>query len=311
MTEVLFAAALALLGVPLLLSRSGRRIGAAERTRLMAVSLGAGVVFLELSLALTALPTVLRVFHLSGLASVCERLVGPVFGGGQIVGGVALVLALLLPASAIMTSLKCRTRQERLRADPWVGTHRPYGKHELVVLPSAAMVAISVPGRPGQVILSQGLLDALTPAELDAVIRREGAHLDFRHSRYLLLAAVVQCTVGWFPMVRRCVCCLRLSVEEWADAIAVRDLGTSRPVVDALRSFVFASLSPRVASFSAAETIGERLEALEHGEPRKAPLARLMAYSLVVLLSLGAGGSLVTWAAHARELAAMTPYCPL
>ncbi|NOY55272.1 MAG: M48 family metalloprotease [Actinobacteria bacterium] len=311
MSEILLVASLVLLGTPFLLSRFGHRIAAAERTRLMAVSLAGGLVFLELDLVLTALPTVLRSFRLTGLASACERLVGHVLGGGPIVGWVVFAMALLLPVSAIVTSLRCRTRYRRLRADPWVGTHRPYGEHELVVLPSAEMVAISVPGRPGQVILSEGLLDTLAPAELDAVLRHEGAHLDLRHSRYLLLAAVVQCAVGWLPTVRGSVGSLRLSVEEWADAVAVRDLGTSRPVADALRSLVFASLFPHAASFSAAETIGERLEALEHGEPRKAPLARLAAYSLIALLWLGAGGSVATWLTHARGLVGMTPYCPL
>ena len=179
------------------------------------------------------------------------------------------------------------------------------------MLPSTTMVAASVPGRPGQVILSQGVLEALSGSELDAVIRHEVAHLDAGHSRYLLLALVVERALGWLPMTRKSTDALRLSLEQWADAAVVRDLGSSRPIIGALRSYVFASLSPHTAAFSAAETLGERLRALTQGSPATSQRSRLLTYVLMAAPMLLAGASFLALAARTHQLVAMAPYCPI
>src|SRR6266540_2873754 len=63
-------------------------------------------------------------------------------------------------------------------------------------------VAFSTAGRPGQVVISHGLITALSDSELAAVLRHELAHLHHRHQRYLVLAGAVQHSLGLLPLVR-------------------------------------------------------------------------------------------------------------
>lgn len=310
MSETLILAAVGLLTAPLLLRRFGGRLRHSERARIMAVSLVAGMAFLEAALLLTATPTVSDSLGLTDLAEACRQLAGSLLGSSPIIGWTALALAMLVPVLAGLAWRRCR-QQECLRADPWVGDHQPYGRYEIVVLPSKTLVAASVPGRPGQVILSRGVLDALSRSEVDAVIRHEVAHLEAGHSRYLLLAAIVGGALGWLPMARRSADALRLSLEQWADAAAVRDVGSSRAIVEALRSYVFAAIAPHAAAFSVAETLGERIRVLTQGPPAASRCSRLLTYVLITVPMLIAGASLVTLATRTHHLVALVPYCPI
>lgn len=311
MTELLFLAALALLLAPAALGGIGHRLTHPERTRLMVGSLTVGITLVEFGLILTAAPTVLRAFHMTDLAAVCERLAGHVLGGNAEMGWAAGALALILPTLALIGAWRSHTVQHRMRADSWLGTHSRLGPHELVVLPTSSMLAVSVPGRPGQILLSEGLMTALKPKEVEAVLRHEAAHLDLRHGSMLTIVSMVQWSVGWLPIMRRSLSSIRLSLEQWADAVAVEDLGSSQPLLGALRSYVSLAVSPYAAGFSAAETIGKRVSALAKQPPESSAGVRWLSYSIVSGLGAAATGALIVWISHAHQLATASLYCPI
>lgn len=305
MTEILILSALGLLLAPLFLRR--RKLHPAERAKLQAASLVAGVIFLESALVLTAIPTLFDALGLADLAEACRRLTGPLLGSRPILGWTAFALGITFPLYGVAAWVRCR-RRDCLYVAPWVGEHVPYGDMEVVVLPARALVAASVPGRPGQVLISRGVVETLSGPELDAVIRHEVAHLG--HAGHLRLAVVLDQAVGWLPVVGRSIAALRLSLEQWADASVVREQGSPRPISDALRSYVFAALAPETAAFSTVESIRERLDALA-APPAKGRVKRAVSYALVVVPALVAGAALSTVVMHTEQLMAIGPYCPV
>jgi Zn-dependent protease with chaperone function len=94
----------------------------------------------------------------------------------------------------------------------------------LVVLPDAEPDAYAVPGRPGRVVVTRGLLRAVSPQSRQLVLAHEQAHLDGGHHWHLAvtaLAAAVNPTLSRIRGVQE------LCVERWADEIAAGFVGRS------------------------------------------------------------------------------------
>jgi hypothetical protein len=81
----------------------------------------------------------------------------------------------------------------------------------------SAPLAYSVTGSPPQIVISSGLRDRLESELVTFVIDHERAHLRSRHRRHLLLASVVESTLGKVPAISRSALSLRLAVERSAD----------------------------------------------------------------------------------------------
>src|SRR5258708_3707011 len=133
-------------------------------------------------------PTMLRVVGISRAALLCERMLGALAPGGAVAGWSAAAIAATLPALGCVGWRRTRRGLGRLRIEPSLGEHNHRGPIDVVVLPTPCLLAASIGGTPPQVLLSQGLVAALEPAELEAVVRHEIAHLRHRHDRFLLLA---------------------------------------------------------------------------------------------------------------------------
>ncbi len=98
-------------------------------------------------------------------------------------------------------------------------------RDRLRVLAHPTPTAYCIPGRHSRVVLSQGVLDALPPDQLDAVIAHEDAHLRARHDLLVEFFTVVHTAV---PGLLRSEASLRevhLLVEALADRVAVRRVG--------------------------------------------------------------------------------------
>lgn len=92
-------------------------------------------------------------------------------------------------------------------------------RHGTVVVDSPEPDAFAVPSGGGAVVVTTGLVDALSDAELRAVIEHERAHLRFRHSMWTQIcevAAVID------PLLRPVVDRVRHAAERHADEIAAR-----------------------------------------------------------------------------------------
>jgi hypothetical protein len=156
MTLLLLLSGLGLLGLPACARPLGRRLPPAEWARVSAGLLAAGAIVVEASLVIQAAPTMLRAAGLEDIADMCEH-VAP---GGAPVGIAAAVAAVVIALLAGRAALGVRRRHHTARVAQEIGWHRTLGGHRLVVLPSEKLVAFSTAGRPGQVVMSRGLITA-------------------------------------------------------------------------------------------------------------------------------------------------------
>ncbi len=97
------------------------------------------------------------------------------------------------------------------------------GAPGVVVIDTSELFAYSIGGRHGhgQVIVSKGMLDELTPPEREVVFAHEAAHLDLRHHRLLWVVDLVALNPLMRPLRRR----IRFALERCADEEAVRRIG--------------------------------------------------------------------------------------
>lgn len=311
MAFVLLLAGLLLLAFPGAARRLGRTLDPAEWSHLCAATLIGGAVVVEVSLVLFALPTGLRAVGVSSLAAACERMLAPLAPGGHIAGWSAAAVAVALPVLTGIGVLRARRHQRRFHVEPWLGGHQAFAGHDLVVLPTDELFAVSVDGFPSQIVLSQGLVDVLSASELSAVLRHEAAHLEHRHGRFLLLATALEHGFALVPFVGRSIRALRAGLERWADEAAAGERGSSRLVVrDALLGVTWALVNPAVAAFGAADCVVERLDALE-GEPAQpSALRRAAIYLPAVAVPVAVVVALGVWAGDARAVLAMAGTCP-
>jgi hypothetical protein len=257
------------------------------------------------------LPLALQAAGAHGFAHACHR---SVTAGLPVPPGAGWVAALALAAS-VVRSVATRRRSAaalgRLRVEPWLGRHRVEAGVDVVELPCAERLAYAVPGRPDQVVVSDGLLRALDDEEARAVLRHERAHLRHRHHDALTLARDLEAWLGWFRPARTSVATLRLAVERWADEDAGSASADARPAVRrALVKTVALAVGP-VPTFTDACTIAARLDALATTPPAPSVPIRLAATGPMLGLCAVVVGALAGCAAVAHDgIDALVAHCP-
>jgi Zn-dependent protease with chaperone function len=122
-------------------------------------------------------------------------------------------------------------RRWRAAVAPWSGAG------PVAVIPGDSAEAFAVPGRPGTVVVGEGLLHALDPDERRVLLTHERAHLDHGHHRYLQIA---ESTAAAFPFLAPLARQVRFATERWADEVAARAVG-DRPLV--ARAIIKAALT--------------------------------------------------------------------
>ncbi|MFJ4208196.1 M56 family metallopeptidase [Paenarthrobacter sp. NPDC089675] len=139
----------------------------------------------------------------------------------------ALSAAALLTAHLVFTLLLTYYKIERQR-------HRHRELLALLASPSAdgpgtvvinhdSPVAYCLPGGARSVtVLSDGLMAALEPAELRAVLIHENAHLSQRHDLLLWAFAAWRQALPWFPTTRLAQTAVNSLIEMLADDVALR-----------------------------------------------------------------------------------------
>lgn len=186
---------------------------------------------------------------------------------GTVLGSVSL---LAVTAMSARVALVVR-RRRRLS----IGT----GGKRISILETERPMAYAVPGKPGCVVVSTGLLNALTPPERRVLFAHERAHLQQRHHRYLLIAALARAIV---PLLSPLESRIRLSTERCADEEAAAAVDGDRRLVAsaiakaALTTSQFDGLIP---AFSGSSVV-ERVSALIH-----APSARAARTGRVVVVA--------------------------
>jgi hypothetical protein len=156
---------------------------------------------------------------------------------------------------------------------------------DLVILESARPEAYAVAdglAGAGRIVVSTGLLVALSPAERRVVFAHEAAHLHGRHHVWRALADV---TVAANPLLTRVSRAVYYGTERWADEDTARDVGDRRLTARALARAALATghSAPGSAMGLGGYGVSERVESLLGPPP---PRRRLVTVLIGVLAAV-------------------------
>lgn len=311
MPSLLIIAGFSLLILPGISRSISSRIDPRRWTLLCVFALGTGLVLVEIGLLALAATSFVANDH-RGCSSDCTVMMARAAPGGILLGWTALFIAVGAAIFAIRTMVQIRRTRAMTRVESFVGHHSKLGQHDLIVLGTPLPVALSVTGGPGQILISEGLLSSLEDAEITAILQHEQAHLDHSHHRYLALASAVEGAFARFALIRSSADALRLGIERWADETAASNLTDGRALVrSALLQTTGIRIEPALAGFSAADTILERLEALEAPLPNPSFGLRGLLYTPGILLELIAVMATSVWVSQIHLLLLMVDHCHL
>jgi hypothetical protein len=149
----------------------------------------------------------------------------------------------------------------------------------LVVLDDDRPDAFATPGAGGQIVVTTGLLRALTAAERRALIAHEKAHLTHRHAWWLLATEIAAAAN---PLLRPTASAIEHAVERWADEDAAREVTDRRLVARTLARTALltrAATTPATGLAAAGGDVPCRVRALlaPPPRPRILPLTVLLA----------------------------------
>jgi hypothetical protein len=167
------------------------------------------------------------------------------------------------------------------------------GAGQLVVVTDEAADAYTVPGWPGRIVVTSGMLDALSRAEREVLLAHERAHASGCH--YLFMAAA-RLAAAANPLLRPLAAAVGYSVERWADERAAAVAGNralaARTIAKA--ALAAAAAPPRRAAPAVTLAVAASAEAGARGAgpvPRRvaallqpAPRPRLLLIALAVAL---------------------------
>lgn len=266
-----------------------------------------GLALVEAGLLLWATPALLDAMGAADLAVICRRMLGGLLPGGWLGGAGAGLLALTVVWLAAGGSWRIMAAQRRLRVERCMGAHHRREDFDLVVVPTGELLAYAVAGRPPQVVLSRGLLQAVDAEVVEAITAHEAVHVRRRHYRFLLAVGAVEAAFGWYRPAARGSQVIRFMLERWSDEEAVVTSSIGR---DGLRrALVAVAMTPiatELTGFGAVDTITERARALSGPEPRSSLAGTASSYVMVSLGAVLAAGSL-GWATWMSILAVANP----
>lgn len=121
-------------------------------------------------------------------------------------------------------------------------TRRLESGHRVYIVPLGQPEAYSLGSVRGQVVISQGLLDALDQEEQAAVLLHEEGHLRSWHQPLLLLARAAAAALRPLPSARKAMDLVEQAIEEAADDYASAKLGRPTLVASSISKAAIAGL---------------------------------------------------------------------
>ena len=263
----------------------------ATATRLLTVAVSGAAVAVVCGLTIAAAGAIAHIPPLAGKLDWCDALVQPHHHVPTMVG-VACVLALVvgtLRAARWRSHQRAMTRTDNVVWEPVnvVATDEP--------------IAFAVPGRPGHIVVSSGMLDSLEPRERLALIAHEQAHLDHHHYRYVAVAEVATRVVPILHPLRQRV---RFCTERWADEAAAHEVGDREVVASAIaRAALTRAAAPSGALAFTPHGVAARVRALRRDDDqlwRSAVSTAVLALAAVATIAAGLvqAHHLVAYVAH-------------
>ncbi|MER5511711.1 M56 family metallopeptidase [Streptomyces sp. NPDC002766] len=145
------------------------------------------------------------------------------------------------------------------------------GDTELAVLDDDVPQAFALPGAPGRIVVSRGMLRCLGDAEREAMLAHERAHL---HGRHHLFQTVWRLTAAVTPLLRPLAEAGGFALERWADEEAAARVGSRTVVARAVGRAALASAAVvRPAALAATGgSVPQRVQALLSPPPPRRSL---------------------------------------
>lgn len=211
--------------------------------------------------------------------------------------GAALLTALLVRVAVVgRRTARQRAQEGRRHLDVLrIAARREAGPHPTLWLEHDSPLAFSLAGRPGVVVATDGLHRHLTPAQVEAVLTHERAHLTGRHHLLVTIGDVVAATLPFLPLFKRAAVAVRELVEMAADAAAVRAHGAENVRAALLR--VAGHGAPGAALAMSRDAVETRLARLQQRRTAPSTVRRLLSCGLagaaaMVLPAIAAAGAL-------------------
>ena len=174
------------------------------------------------------------------------------------------------------------------------------GDDQVVVIEDDSVDAYAVPGPRGRIVVTTGMLDALTEAECEVLLAHERAHASASH---YLFTASARLSAAANPLLRPLASAISYSVERWADeraatvtgsrilaahtiakaALAAAECPPQRTGTDAVLAAV-----PDRTELRRAGSVPRRVEALLGPPPRRHTMLLILAVVLVAVAGLAA-----------------------
>ena len=255
MILLLSLSGLGLVTLPMVMRRPGRRLPPRQWAVLCMLALSVGAAIVVGSALIMTAPLGLAVGDLPGIVRACLRMIDRLRPGGVVVSLIAgtLVVVSLVPAVCALRQARRSLQTARVgaRSGRVAGSHQSF---EIITLPDHRTFALGVPHtrNGGQMLVSSGLVDALSGREFEMVCAHEAAHLRHHHRRWLLAAMVVERSLWFWPPAKASADTLRLALECWADDAAAGDRVEPRVRLrSALLAVAGVAREPALAGFSA------------------------------------------------------------
>ncbi|MFG2874186.1 M56 family metallopeptidase [Streptomyces sp. NPDC048337] len=285
--------------LPFLVAPAGRRLASNLQPRqamwLLTVTAAGLATASTCALALLIVP---GATHLHAVAALGHLLTPLSSGSPGTVISTAVAAASLLAWCTVRLVRGARRRWSQLRHATRLAAD---ANSELVVLSDEHPDAYALPGRPGRIVMTTGMLHALTAPEREVLIAHERAHLRERHHLFTAVADLAGLCHPALPTLREP---LTYALERSADESAARAAG-SRPLT--ARAIGRAALAAHASSAAGRKRPGMALSATAGPVPRRVaallghdteagtaqPFTRRAAVLvLVACLALSAGASL-------------------
>jgi hypothetical protein len=112
------------------------------------------------------------------------------------------------------------------------------GGEQVLTIVDDRVDAYAVPGRPARIVITSGMIDALTKSERDVLLAHERAHVSACH---YVFTALVRLSAAANPLLRPLAAAVNYSVERWADERAASVTGSRRLVAHTVAKAALAS----------------------------------------------------------------------
>ncbi len=193
-----------------------------------------------LALTLLAASAIVRIPPVASLGHISMTVLGP-DTAYQISAG---ALAGILLTAAAVTAATFLIRWYRGLAGAYREARQLPGRSQAVVLDDQAASAYALPGRPGRIVVTAGMLEALDATGRAALLAHERAHLAGSHHLYTSAARLAAAAN---PLLRPAARAVEYTVERWADEEAAEAVGNRRLVAHAIGRAALAATPRRPA----------------------------------------------------------------